>query len=43
VFGMSEATSALGLPGHLGFWLVTGVVLIIGLAVYLYFRRIGWI
>ncbi|HZW01650.1 MAG TPA: magnesium transporter CorA family protein [Candidatus Deferrimicrobium sp.] len=43
IFGMSEAASALGLPGHMGFWLVTGVVLIIGLAVYLYFRRIDWI
>lgn len=43
LFGMSEAAAALGLPGNLGFWVVTGVVLAIGLAVYLYFRRIGWI
>jgi magnesium transporter len=43
VFGMSEAASALGLPGNLGFWLVVAVVLGIGLAVYFYFRRIDWI
>jgi Mg2+ and Co2+ transporter CorA len=43
LFGMSEAAAALGLPGNLGFWVVTAVVLAIGLAVYLYFRRIDWI
>jgi len=43
LFGMSEAAAALGLPGNLGFWVVTGVVLAIGMAVYLYFRRIDWI
>ncbi len=43
LFGMSEAAKALDLPGNLGFWVVTGVVLGIGLAVYLYFWRIDWI
>lgn len=43
LFGMSEAVSALEVPGHLGFWAVVGAVLGIGLLVYLYFRRIDWI
>jgi magnesium transporter len=43
LFGMSEAAAALGLPGNLGFWVVAGIVLAIGMAVYLYFRRIDWI
>lgn len=43
LFGMSEAAKALDLPGNLGFWVVTGVVLGIGLAVYIYFWRIDWI
>jgi magnesium transporter len=43
LFGMSEAVSALELPGRLGFWVVVTVVLGIGLLVYLYFRRIDWI
>ena len=43
VFGMSEAASALGLSGAQGFWVVAGVVIIIGLVVFAYFRRIGWI
>ena len=42
VFGMSEAASALGLSGAQGFWVVAGVVIIIGLVVFAYFRRIGW-
>ena len=43
IFGMSEAAAALDLPGRMGFWVVSGVVLVIGLAVYVYFRHIDWI
>jgi len=43
IFGMSEAASALALPGPVGFWLVAGVVAAIGIAVFAYFRRIDWI
>ena len=43
VFGMSEAASALGLPAPLGFWLVVGLVALIGAGVFAYFRRIDWI
>jgi magnesium transporter len=43
VFGMSEAASVIGLPHVLGFWLVTGIVVMIGVVVFVYFRRIDWI
>ena len=43
IFGMSEAASALDLPAPLGFWLVVGVVVAIGVVVFVYFRRIDWI
>jgi magnesium transporter len=43
IFGMSEASSALDLPAPLGFWLVVGVVVAIGVIVFVYFRRIDWI
>lgn len=43
IFGMSEAALALGLPAPLGFWLVAGVVAVIGVLVFAYFRRIDWI
>jgi magnesium transporter len=43
IFGMSEAARALGLPGALGFWLVTAVVATLGVLVFLYFRKIDWI
>jgi Mg2+ and Co2+ transporter CorA len=43
IFGMSEASSALDLPAPLGFWLVVGVVVAIGVFVFVYFRRIDWI
>jgi Mg2+ and Co2+ transporter CorA len=43
LFGMCEAAQALDLPGNLGFWVVTGVVLGIGLAAHIYFWRIDWI
>jgi magnesium transporter len=43
LFGMSEASSSIGLPAPLGFWFVVGVLALIGLSVYLYFRHIDWI
>jgi magnesium transporter len=43
IFGMSEAGAALNLVEAPGFWIVTGVVILIGLGVFLYFRRIDWI
>jgi magnesium transporter len=43
IFGMSEAGSALGLPTPLGFWLITAVMVMVGVLVFAYFRRIDWI
>ena len=43
IFGMSEAGGALNLVEAPGFWIVTGFVLLIGVAVFFYFRRIDWI
>jgi len=43
IFGMSEAGSALNLVEAPGFWTVTGFVLLVGAAVFWYFRRIDWI
>jgi magnesium transporter len=43
IFGMSEAATALDLREGAGFWLVTGIVLLIGAAITWYFRRIDWI
>jgi magnesium transporter len=43
IFGMSEASAALDLPHPLGFWLIVAVVVAIGVAVFVYFRRIDWI
>jgi magnesium transporter len=43
IFGMSEASTSLGLPHEVGFWLITGIVLSIGVVVFVYFRRIDWI
>ena len=43
IFGMSEASTALDLPHPLGFWLIVAVVVAIGVAVFVYFRRIDWI
>jgi len=43
LFGMSEAGSSLGLPLPLGFWLVAGVVVAIGVVVFVYFHHIDWI
>jgi magnesium transporter len=43
IFGMSEAATAFRLTADLGFWAVTAVGLAIGMALFVYFRRIGWI
>jgi magnesium transporter len=43
VFGMSEAASVFGLPHAVGFWLVSAIVVAMGVAVFVYFRRIDWI
>jgi magnesium transporter len=43
VFGMSEAASVFGLPHAVGFWLVTAIVVAVGVSVFVYFRRIDWI
>lgn len=43
IFGMSEAANALNLQEGGGFWLVTGVVLAVGVATFAYFRKIDWI
>jgi magnesium transporter len=43
LFGMSEAASAVGLHGPFGFWVVTGMVIAIGVVVFVYFRHIDWI
>jgi magnesium transporter len=43
IFGMSEAVSAFDLREGSGFWIVTGVVLLVGLAITWWFRRIDWI
>ena len=43
IFGMSEAATSLGLPHPLGFWVVAAIVAAIGVAVFVYFRRIDWI
>jgi magnesium transporter len=43
IFGMSEATTAFRLTADVGFWAVTGIGVVIGAALFLYFRRIGWI
>jgi Mg2+ and Co2+ transporter CorA len=40
---MSEAASSLALPAPLGFWVVVSVLVVIGVAVFAYFRRIDWI
>ncbi len=43
IFGMSEAASALDFQEGGGFWLVTAVVLGVGVAITAYFRHIDWI
>lgn len=43
IFGMSEAGAALNLVEAPGFWFVTGFVLLIGLVILVYFKRIDWI
>ena len=43
IFGMSEAGLAFDLREGGGFWIITGLVLAVGGAALVYFRRIGWI
>jgi magnesium transporter len=43
IFGMSEAAAAVDLHAGPGFWLITGLVAAVGIAIGWYFRRIGWI
>jgi magnesium transporter len=43
IFGMSEAASALDFNEGGGFWLVTAIVLGVGVAITAYFRHIDWI
>ena len=43
IFGMSEAGAAFDLREGLGFWFVTSLVAVVGISVFLYFRRIRWI
>ena len=43
VFGMSEAGLAFQFQEAAGFWLVTGLTIVSGVLVYLFFRRRGWI
>jgi magnesium transporter len=43
IFGMSEAATAFRRTADVGFWAVTGIALAIGMALFVYFRRIGWI
>jgi magnesium transporter len=43
IFGMSEAGTALAFGEAPGFWVVTAIVGLVGLVVFLYFRRIDWI
>jgi magnesium transporter len=45
IFGMSEATLAFNFQQGEGpgFWLVTGLVFLVGAGAFAYFRRIGWI
>jgi len=43
IFGMSEAAAAFDFREGPGFWLVTGLVAVVGVSVFLYFRRIRWI
>lgn len=43
IFGMSEAALALQFGEGAGFWFVTGLVVAMGGAAAIYFRRIGWL
>jgi magnesium transporter len=43
IFGMSEAATAFNFQEGGGFWLVTFFCVLIGVGVFLYFRRIHWI
>jgi magnesium transporter len=43
IFGMSEAGHALGLPTPLGFWIIAILMVVVGILVFAWFRRIDWI
>ena len=43
IFGMSEAAAAFNLQEGIGFWIVSGFSVFVGVAVFVFFRRIGWI
>jgi magnesium transporter len=43
IFGMSEAGAALNLVEAPGFWIVTAFVIVIGVVILAYFKRIDWI
>jgi magnesium transporter len=43
IFGMSEAVNAVDLSAGGGFWVVTGLVLMVGVLITWWFRRIDWI
>ena len=43
IFGMSEAGLALDFAEQPGFWLITGFMVALGVAAFIYFRRIDWI
>ena len=43
IFGMSEASNAFDLREGNGFWVVTGLVVVVGALITWYFRRIDWI
>lgn len=43
IFGMSEAGLALEFTEAPGFWIITVLVVALGMGALLYFRRIGWI
>jgi magnesium transporter len=43
IFGMSEATLALGSGEGSGFWLITGLIVLAAALAAVFLRRIGWI
>ncbi len=43
IFGMSEAVNAFDLRAGGGFWVVTALVVMVGVVITWYFRRIDWI
>jgi len=43
IFGMSEAPGAFALTEGVGFWIVAGLTVLLGVGMLAYFRRIGWL